>query len=215
MQSGGEGTVALTHLSASASLLHLAQSTAVPRMSTSGGAPSGNIRVYVRVRPLNARERESGGTGGSGGCLRVLGGGRVELQSRPEPRLFTFDHAADTQCTQQDVFDKVGKPITESCMQGYNGTVRLQTEQRATGREPAAETSLHCQLPHSPCRSRLSSSFPTDLRIRTDWQRVSEAGKDDWSDERLLQCQPAAHIPLNWLALSPSVQQNLHSPGHE
>merc|ERR1719379_3003943 len=36
---------------------------------------------------------------------------------------FTFDHVAGMDSTQEHVFQKVGKPITETCLAGYNGTV--------------------------------------------------------------------------------------------
>ena len=82
--------------------------------------PTANIRVYVRVRPINPRERESAGS--SAPCLSVHAGQRtVELHARPESRLFAFDHVADAEATQEDVFAKVGRPITDACLAGYNG----------------------------------------------------------------------------------------------
>lgn len=38
-------------------------------------------------------------------------------------REFIFDYVAIPQVSQQDVFEKVARPITDSCLQGYNGTI--------------------------------------------------------------------------------------------
>jgi hypothetical protein len=95
--------------------------------SSSGGssAPASNIRVYVRVRPLNAREKDSSGAS-STACLVAHPSRRtIEFQTKPGDARppFTYDHVADETATQEDVFQKVGKPITESCLAGYNGTI--------------------------------------------------------------------------------------------
>ncbi|KAK7117130.1 hypothetical protein R3I94_022631 [Phoxinus phoxinus] len=47
----------------------------------------------------------------------------VRLHCKPEPRTFTYDHVADMNTSQEEVFSSVAKNIVESCMNGYNGTI--------------------------------------------------------------------------------------------
>ncbi|XP_049633273.1 kinesin-like protein KIF15 [Suncus etruscus] len=77
------------------------------------------IKVFVRIRPL-----EEGSTDGEQNlCLSMLSSTTVRLHSNPEPKIFTFDHVADMNTTQESVFSTVAKGIVESCMSGYNGTI--------------------------------------------------------------------------------------------
>lgn len=80
------------------------------------------IKVFVRVRPLTQ------GTGLSTDgdhslCLTVSSPQTVRLHCKPEPRTFTYDHVADMNTSQEEVFSSVAKNIVESCMNGYNGTI--------------------------------------------------------------------------------------------
>ncbi|XP_053116925.1 kinesin-like protein KIF15 isoform X2 [Hemicordylus capensis] len=85
--------------------------------STEGDA----IKVYIRVRP--APEGSVLPDGDRGLCLLVLSSNTIRLHSKPEPKIFTFDHVADMDTTQESVFSSVAKNIVESCMNGYNGTI--------------------------------------------------------------------------------------------
>ncbi|KAI5611764.1 kinesin-like protein KIF15, partial [Silurus asotus] len=80
------------------------------------------IKVYVRVRPLT---QGTGLTtdGDRNLCLAVTSDHTVRLNSKPEPRNFTYDHVADMDTSQESVFSCVAKNIVESCMNGYNGTI--------------------------------------------------------------------------------------------
>uniref|UniRef100_A0A8C0YIF3 Kinesin motor domain-containing protein n=1 Tax=Cyprinus carpio carpio TaxID=630221 RepID=A0A8C0YIF3_CYPCA len=80
------------------------------------------IKVFVRVRPLTQ------GTGlmtdgDHSLCLTVSTPHTVRLHCKPEPRTFTYDHVADMNTSQEEVFSSVAKNIVESCMNGYNGTI--------------------------------------------------------------------------------------------
>ncbi|XP_020614830.1 kinesin-like protein KIF15 isoform X3 [Orbicella faveolata] len=92
-------------------------------MAISFGHKSGegdNIRVYVRVRPPDKHlETDVDRTP----CLEVTSGNTVVLQSKPDPKNFSFDHVADINATQEEVFGAVGKKIVEGCVAGYNGTI--------------------------------------------------------------------------------------------
>ncbi|XP_055087286.1 kinesin-like protein KIF15-B [Periophthalmus magnuspinnatus] len=83
---------------------------------------SDSIKVFVRVRPLT---QGTGLTtdGDQSLCLSVTSPNTIRLLSKPQPRIFTYDHVADMDTTQDAVFSSVAKNIVESCMNGYNGTI--------------------------------------------------------------------------------------------
>ncbi|XP_048576584.1 kinesin-like protein KIF15 isoform X2 [Nematostella vectensis] len=93
------------------------------RHGESGGYESSegdNIKVYVRVRPP-AENLESGVDRTP--CIEVTSANSLLLHSRPEPKTFSFDHVADTNTMQEEVFGAVAKNIVEGCVDGYNGTI--------------------------------------------------------------------------------------------
>ncbi|XP_026095268.1 kinesin-like protein KIF15 isoform X1 [Carassius auratus] len=95
------------------------KATAESNASSSDGDA---IKVFVRVRPLT---QGSGLTtdGDRSLCLTVSSPQTVRLHCKPEPRTFTYDHVADMNTSQEEVFSSVAKNIVESCMNGYNGTI--------------------------------------------------------------------------------------------
>ncbi|KAI7811668.1 kinesin-like protein KIF15-A isoform X2 [Triplophysa rosa] len=80
------------------------------------------IKVFVRVRPLT---QGTGLTtdGDHSLCLTVTSPQTVRLHCKPEPRNFTYDHVADMNTSQEEVFSSVAKNIVHSCINGYNGTI--------------------------------------------------------------------------------------------
>ncbi|XP_068944432.1 kinesin-like protein KIF15 [Petaurus breviceps papuanus] len=80
------------------------------------------IKVFIRVRPPTEGPTLNDGEH-PGMCLSVLTSNTLRLHSKPEPKIFTFDHVADMDTTQESVFSSVAKSIVESCMNGYNGTI--------------------------------------------------------------------------------------------
>lgn len=56
------------------------------------------IKVYVRVRPPS--EGPTVADGDQGLCLSVLSSNTIRLHSKPEPKIFTFDHVANIDTTQ-------------------------------------------------------------------------------------------------------------------
>ncbi|XP_062850951.1 kinesin-like protein KIF15 [Trichomycterus rosablanca] len=94
--------------------------TTLPHQSNSSDGDA--IKVYVRVRPLT---QGMGLTtdGDQSLCLSVTSDQTLRLNSKPEPRTFTYDHVADMDTTQESVFSCVAKNIVQSCMNGYNGTI--------------------------------------------------------------------------------------------
>jgi hypothetical protein len=40
-----------------------------------------------------------------------------------EERIFDFDRVLSSNCTQTEVYDKVGNKVVSDVLQGYNGTI--------------------------------------------------------------------------------------------
>ena len=110
-----------------------------------GAADLERIRVICRFRPQNARELESGGQsvasvskdGKTVKLLRTRGAsgrftGRVSPVSDSDDssgasamnaRTFRFDHAFPPDSTQSEIYHRIGVPVVQSVLEGYNGTV--------------------------------------------------------------------------------------------
>ncbi|XP_034935444.1 kinesin-like protein KIF3A [Chelonus insularis] len=84
-----------------------------------------NVRVVVRVRPLNGKELD-------GHCKKIVKVDRLNAEITVEnpnaahgepPKVFSFDAAFDTDSTQVDIYNETARPIVEKVLQGYNGTI--------------------------------------------------------------------------------------------
>lgn len=84
---------------------------------------SENIRVAVRCRPFNGREREMQ----CASVVQVEGSNVVRLrnpqQPNADPRMYTFDFAYDDQSTQDGVYADLGQPIVSKAVDGFNSTM--------------------------------------------------------------------------------------------
>ncbi|KAJ3360494.1 hypothetical protein GGF32_008345 [Allomyces javanicus] len=91
--------------------------------SISGSSPGENIKVVVRFRPQNARERAEGGVP----IVHVDSAGkRVEVQSqaaRGKPVEFSFDRVFTENETQATLYEYAVKETVNDVLNGYNGTV--------------------------------------------------------------------------------------------
>ncbi len=94
------------------------------------------VKVVVRMRPFNSMERERGeacacdidtatgsvrvrldaGGDAGGSAADADGGGDMTKQ-------FTFDRAYDDTSTQKAVFAETARPIVDSVIEGFNGTI--------------------------------------------------------------------------------------------
>jgi hypothetical protein len=81
----------------------------------SGGGCSSQVRVFVRVRPLTAKEQGAG----SNGVLDVSDGCVVQLSGRR----FTYDAAFDAETTQAELYEKFAPTLLQSFLDGFNATV--------------------------------------------------------------------------------------------
>ena len=82
-----------------------------------------NIRVITRFRPINERERLNYS---EKQCMEFLDHKTVQMTSAHEngnPLTFNFDHAFPPSSSQVDVYNISAKPVVDSVMQGFNGTV--------------------------------------------------------------------------------------------
>lgn len=84
-----------------------------------------NVRVVLRVRPLNECEVSSG-------YHDIVKAERVsntvyvinpKSTTEEPPKIFTFDTVFGTDSTQVDVYNETARPIVEKVLAGYNGTI--------------------------------------------------------------------------------------------
>ena len=75
-----------------------------------------NIKVLVRVRPANESEVAEG-NGAYRKSVEVSGNCLTYEGAKP----FAFDGCCDEDSTQEQIFEQVGRPMTDSCLDGYNG----------------------------------------------------------------------------------------------
>ncbi|KAM4675509.1 kinesin-like protein KIF3A isoform 1-T1 [Discoglossus pictus] len=83
-----------------------------------------NVKVVVRCRPLNEREKAM--------CSKMavhvdeirgtIAVHKVDSMNEP-PKTFTFDTVFGTESKQLDVYNLTARPIIDSVLEGYNGTI--------------------------------------------------------------------------------------------
>ena len=79
-----------------------------------------NVRVAIRVRPLNDRERSEAA---KTSISISEGQNTLSLEVKSEFKSFTFDYVATDTISQSEIFEAIGKPIADSCLSGYNSTI--------------------------------------------------------------------------------------------
>uniref|UniRef100_A0AAV1VE09 Kinesin-like protein n=1 Tax=Peronospora matthiolae TaxID=2874970 RepID=A0AAV1VE09_9STRA len=80
----------------------------------------GNVRVYCRVRPQNAKELTMTA------AQRCVFTDTVEIKVKTNdgnPQQFTFDHVFGEEDNQETVFENVARPVVQDIMDGYNATI--------------------------------------------------------------------------------------------
>lgn len=86
-----------------------------------------NVRIYLRIRPSRSDERSTGSSSNSSNyCLMVDPQDpkqAVTLFNGPKSEVFTYDCVGGPETEQEEIFESVAKPVTEYCLQGYNGTI--------------------------------------------------------------------------------------------
>ncbi|CAD8194063.1 unnamed protein product [Paramecium octaurelia] len=72
-----------------------------------------NIKVFCRIRPLNQKETS------------LISYIIKEQTMQIGEQKFTFDRILDSNTTQQEVYDEIGKPIIDQILQGFNATLLM------------------------------------------------------------------------------------------
>lgn len=101
-------------------VLHGEVDETVSRRSSQVSSASGaNVKVVVRVRPHNAGHHVLD--------IEEIGSDQSHVHlwdsARNVPFTVQVDHAFGTEATQQDVFDVVGWPMVDHCLDGFNSTI--------------------------------------------------------------------------------------------
>ena len=78
------------------------------------------ICVACRVRPRNTSEYV---TSGSKSFYSIEQDKQIVIDTKVDQKSFNFDYVAHDNVTQQEFFQQTGVPISEACLQGFNGTV--------------------------------------------------------------------------------------------
>lgn len=83
---------------------------------------SDNVKVVVRCRPLNEKEKMMGHKQSVAvdeirGTITV---NKLDMTSEP-PKTFTFDTVFGPDSKQLDVYNLTARPIVDSVLEGYNG----------------------------------------------------------------------------------------------
>ena len=80
----------------------------------------GNIQVVCRFRPLNDKERENSSTI----CALFPSSNTVQiLPQDQQPLNFKLDRIFPPSTTQLEIYEHSGRPVVESVMEGFNGTI--------------------------------------------------------------------------------------------
>ena len=94
------------------------------------------VQVVVRCRPLNSKEKSDGRQQVVSMDVRE---GQVRIQNPKAPKdaakTFTYDQVYGADSEQLEIFSITGKPLVESVMAGYNGTI-FAYGQTGTGVRP-------------------------------------------------------------------------------
>ena len=113
-------------------------STFPPANMASGGPPSGNIKVVVRCRPFNNREKDRNAR-----CIVSMKDAQTVLTPPPpdgknkpvkaalegsktfafDKSYWSFDRGDPNYAGQEDVFNDLGKPLLQNAFQGYNNCI--------------------------------------------------------------------------------------------
>jgi Kinesin motor domain len=97
--------------------------------------PAEAVKVIVRCRPLNGREKDMGETEE---CVAIdTTAMQVFMKSKPNIK-FTFDAVFDWNCIQKDVYESTGYDIANGVLEGFNGTI-FAYGQTGTGK-------THCMM---------------------------------------------------------------------
>eukprot|EP00965_Chrysotila_dentata_P105080 3471039-Pleurochrysis_carterae.AAC.2 len=131
---------------------HLTQHTILSNTVSVGGV-RGRVKVFVRPRPLDATLLKERG----GKCVTFGGEEQDEITVTDEngkENHFSFDRVYGLESTNQQLFDDIGRPLVNSVMCGYNGTL-MAYGQTGTGKTHTLSSE------EGDCRSELLLFLPS------------------------------------------------------
>jgi len=80
-----------------------------------------NIQVVVRVRPLSLKEHEEDAPNFV--IIDEAKPNTINVNMKPKQKPFIYDCVLDHYTSQERVFDLIGKPMADTCFQGYNSSI--------------------------------------------------------------------------------------------
>ncbi len=83
-----------------------------------GGAEEEAVRVFVRIRPLNKREKAENQT-----ISWAFNDTSLLEETQNGQRVYAYDKCFGPGVSNTDVYDIIGKPTVIKAMEGFNGTV--------------------------------------------------------------------------------------------
>ena len=97
----------------------------MPKGSGSGGGGTAHIDVYARVRPSKKPSRHLEIDYAEHAIAMKLERKREEavVNNQRENYSFAFSRVLDMSTTQDTVFETVARPVVDSVLDGYNGTI--------------------------------------------------------------------------------------------
>ena len=75
-----------------------------------------NISVAIRIRPQNECEVNDK-------CICFINDTTLTVSTQRDVQPFSFDYVANDTASQADIFNKIGIPLVDTCLQGYNSTL--------------------------------------------------------------------------------------------
>ena len=122
---------------------------AMPSGSSKDGATNeagfSNVKVAVRVRPVNQEERKSG-TPTVVACENETKAIKVSYgpAGKKTQKSFNFDKVFGMYSTQEEVFETVVRPIVNECLEGFNCTI-FAYGQTGTGKTHTMEGDINSE----------------------------------------------------------------------
>lgn len=93
----------------------------VTNISNSNNTSIGNVNVMCRFRPISDKEREQS----KGLCIESMDNHQVTVKNSNDLNIFrfSFDRIFNPKANQEEVFQVAAKPIIDSVLEGFNGTI--------------------------------------------------------------------------------------------
>ena len=135
------------------------------------------VKVVVRCRPLSTKETQNKRkkivqVDGKSGQITIKG--TKKDQKKEIVKTFTFDQVYDENSTQREIYENTAKPIVQSSLDGYNGTI-FAYGQTGTGKSHTMEgkddpPDLRGIIPNSCCH--IFDGSTTEFLVRSSYIEI-------------------------------------------